>query len=1107
MATYVPGSEQYLPDIKPFTPDYKFLSAVLDTRQDKYNTNWQATNDVYNKVVYAGLSRADTNEQREQYVNNLAPSLEKIAGMDLSLAQNAQSAKAVFAPFFEDELILKDRVFTANYRKEMEYANNLLASNDRSQREKHWGPGVKALQYKMEDFVNGTADQALSAGLPKYVEDADLFETAQQILGEMKPPLKMKVTRAKKNPDGSIDPMWNIEQQNGDLVVGQALQYIQNTLQDDPRVQRAYQTQSYVQSRDFAAEGIAAGNFASVQEGQQAWAEETIARVGALNAARFPKTQSKVKELKNINLRWSDYQKANGIIPGSDDDKLIKEQSSAYEALKAKLNNEMQVQDLLQQPVAEGSDGTLNRAYQLLMGANLMGDMEKAAQNFSMREFEAITVETPFSKYTYDMSKQNARAIDAQNLENLRQINRRQLAKEKGEIMFDQDGKPLFNYFNKDNTTRSGDPSTLGYEINDDGSINSDFNVVLDGTTIPYNNLKKKITANEVEFIASSLLLLDPDGENGDQKYTISGIQKDGNLQDETGDIEYIKSVLTQTDANGNLVNQSAIDSLYTKLSTKVLDTKGLKATNPSLVKSQSYIDLFNNAQGLDTKKVVLEQSLLAAYRIQKETYDSTKKLALGDENIQGYMDMGMPDIWETDDQGNPIPLTEEQYLTKVLKGVKDGTIRNFNEVGAWDNNTDPNYLKPAVGKKEYLNFFSTEGKRENGTRYIKSRWTEYSDEPLEGANSSREISSIMYTDNSGKQVRSRDRNQLDQASMRRVQEVDVKSVTNEAMETYRALYQKMNQGLTNSLGDEGTYKTATLQSILSGSGNTVGDLAANPTYIGSIDPKAPNAAGNQMAADLFNQLDFLESKGIKAMFVEGSLNDIEGTIKGDTTGLYQRVLEMYKADLRSYLNNPKSPNSPSSLPRAILEYMPVYGATDDGEKTTAGYRIKFNADWLASKVKGGNDPSKQYGSIKSSDIESLSNGVSIVYEQNEDISPRSNKNVLDYSSPVISGIAANPNGYYQPPSPIDGNGDSIGTYRFVKVSNQEYMLNWSFNNYQEGGTFLPGPTLSTKIFIDGTGPGRTLDREEAKVKLLFKQKGGRNKRAKDDDVAVKGKK
>ena len=68
MATYVPGSETYLPNLEPFTPDYKFLSAVLDVRQDKYNTNWKATNDIYNKVVYADLSRNDTVEQRNQYI-------------------------------------------------------------------------------------------------------------------------------------------------------------------------------------------------------------------------------------------------------------------------------------------------------------------------------------------------------------------------------------------------------------------------------------------------------------------------------------------------------------------------------------------------------------------------------------------------------------------------------------------------------------------------------------------------------------------------------------------------------------------------------------------------------------------------------------------------------------------------------------------------------------------------------------------------------------------------------------------------------------------------------------------------------------------------------
>ena len=52
MATYIKGADAYLPDIQPFTPDYKFLSQVVNTRTDKYDANFKATNDLYNKVVY-----------------------------------------------------------------------------------------------------------------------------------------------------------------------------------------------------------------------------------------------------------------------------------------------------------------------------------------------------------------------------------------------------------------------------------------------------------------------------------------------------------------------------------------------------------------------------------------------------------------------------------------------------------------------------------------------------------------------------------------------------------------------------------------------------------------------------------------------------------------------------------------------------------------------------------------------------------------------------------------------------------------------------------------------------------------------------------------------
>ena len=64
MATYVPGVGSYLPEFKPFTPDYKFLSNVLDTKTTKYQTNFKQLNDLYSKVVYGNLSRKDTQEMR-----------------------------------------------------------------------------------------------------------------------------------------------------------------------------------------------------------------------------------------------------------------------------------------------------------------------------------------------------------------------------------------------------------------------------------------------------------------------------------------------------------------------------------------------------------------------------------------------------------------------------------------------------------------------------------------------------------------------------------------------------------------------------------------------------------------------------------------------------------------------------------------------------------------------------------------------------------------------------------------------------------------------------------------------------------------------------------
>ena len=181
MATYIKGADAYLPDIQPFTPDYKFLSQVVNTRTDKYDANFKATNDLYNKVVYADLSRQDTKDRRDQYAQQIGPQIEKISGLDLSLQSNVDAAKGVFAPFFQDDLTVRDIVYTSRYKDEMAYANLLQDSPNKDRYEKWWDVGVKKLNYEMQDFINSSASQALRAPLPKCVEDADLAILADTV--------------------------------------------------------------------------------------------------------------------------------------------------------------------------------------------------------------------------------------------------------------------------------------------------------------------------------------------------------------------------------------------------------------------------------------------------------------------------------------------------------------------------------------------------------------------------------------------------------------------------------------------------------------------------------------------------------------------------------------------------------------------------------------------------------------------------------------------------------------------------------------------------------------------------------------------------------------
>ena len=212
MATYIPGVEDKIPQSQPFVPDYKFLSDVLHTRQDRFDKNYKQLNDVYGKVVYADLTRNDNKFVRDQYAEQLAPQIKQISGLDLSLQENVDAAYGLFKPFYEDKQVIKDLTATATLKQQRKKMNSFKDSSVRSVREQYWDYGRQGLDIWQEDFKNADPQKALTMGLPQYIKDVDLVEQAMMLLD------KSELGDTTGDMFISQDNKWLITQKSGSLI-------------------------------------------------------------------------------------------------------------------------------------------------------------------------------------------------------------------------------------------------------------------------------------------------------------------------------------------------------------------------------------------------------------------------------------------------------------------------------------------------------------------------------------------------------------------------------------------------------------------------------------------------------------------------------------------------------------------------------------------------------------------------------------------------------------------------------------------------------------------------------------------------------------------------
>ena len=411
MAIYIPGVKDYVPQLEVFTPDYKFLSDVLETRQDRYTTNYEQLNNIYGKVVYSDLSREDNQNRRDQYAQLLAPRLEQISGLDLSLQQNVDAAKSLFKPFWDDENIVYDMLWTKKYNEQMQHAQQLENSTDSVQRERYWSGGVEALNFQMEDFVAASQEEARNMSAPKYVPDPDLYETAFELLKESGMSLE----------DFTFENGFIIKQKNGSLLTKQpygydkdgnikygnpARDYVQEALQDDPMVKNYYATKAYVEMRRWVKENEQ--QHGGVNGAKEAWANQKLSEYNISQGNKISKTDDFMNKAAVSAGNWEEYKKTYGIIPKS------KQEEEYFKAISrldnAQATKKMQLNKMNHITSQSGNlDTKLMKAYQAIMAQDIGGALERASVKYSMIDASRTVEINPYEKmstqHAYDMDK------------------------------------------------------------------------------------------------------------------------------------------------------------------------------------------------------------------------------------------------------------------------------------------------------------------------------------------------------------------------------------------------------------------------------------------------------------------------------------------------------------------------------------------------------------------------------------------------------------------------------------------------------------------------------------------------------------------------------
>jgi hypothetical protein len=290
MATYLEGVGTYIPALQPYQPNLNLIANVLEKRQNQYDTNYKAINDMYGKYFYADLSREDNLKRKDTMLKQIDLDLKRISGLDLSLSQNANQALQVFKPFYEDSYLMKDMATTKNYKSRRGTAEGLKNSSDKDKQSQYWLTGVKAMDYQMEEFKAMPLEQTLGFQDPTYTP----YKNPTEYFTKLAKDADLSIDITRPTPDG----MYFVRQKNGNLLIDPLSTLFSSAVSNDPALQAIYATQAYVDRKDnmYANKD----KYGGLEQAERAYLTEEYAKLQKFNQQFSEQSQANLSQKKAI---------------------------------------------------------------------------------------------------------------------------------------------------------------------------------------------------------------------------------------------------------------------------------------------------------------------------------------------------------------------------------------------------------------------------------------------------------------------------------------------------------------------------------------------------------------------------------------------------------------------------------------------------------------------------------------------------------------------------------------------------------------------------------------------------------------------------------------